>query len=289
MKKYSKVSLLIFTDIIFINLAFILALLLRFDFNVDSQEFSRYLSIYQNWAIFITLIKITVNIVMGLYNSLWEYASIDEVFRVTIAAAFNFALVIMMLYYVQQLLPRSTYLMVFILDIVFLGGTRIFYRALRRLRNSEDGRQFVRRINLKNAVAPTDTRSRVLIIGAGQAGAAIIRELQGNPRSGKQVIGVIDDDPAKIGTRIMGKKVYGSRDSIPWIVKKRDIHEIIIAIPSASKKEIRAIANICEKTGCKTSILPGYIDLIDGKVSIAKLRKVNFEDLFRTGAGIAGY
>src|SRR5690554_889105 len=99
MKKYSKVSLLIFTDIIFINLAFILALLLRFDFNVDSQEFSRYLSIYQNWAIFITLIKITVNIVMGLYNSLWEYASIDEVFRVTIAAAFNFALVIMMLYY----------------------------------------------------------------------------------------------------------------------------------------------------------------------------------------------
>lgn len=279
MKRYLKVSLLIITDVILINLAFVIALLLRFDFNVDSQEFGRYLIIYQNWAFFITVIKIAVNVFMGLYNSLWEYASIDEVFRVSIAAAFNFAAIILLMYYMQQMLPRSAYLIVFILDVLFLGGARIFYRILRRLRSSENGKALAERMNLRNFIAPTEKYSRVLVIGAGQAGAAIIRELRDNPRFGKQVIGVIDDDPTKIGTRIMGKKVLGNRDSIPRIVRKRDINEIIIAIPSASRKEIQAIASICEKTGCKTSILPGYIDLIDGKVSIAKLRKVNFEDL----------
>jgi FlaA1/EpsC-like NDP-sugar epimerase len=279
MKKYLKVSLLIITDIILINLAFVIALLLRFDFNVDSQEFGRYLIIYQNWAFFITVIKIAVNVFMGLYNSLWEYASIDEVFRVSIAAAFNFAAIILLMYYMQQMLPRSAYLIVFILDVLFLGGARIFYRILRRLRSSENGKALAERMNLRNFIAPTEKYSRVLVIGAGQAGAAIIRELRDNPRFGKQVIGVIDDDPTKIGTRIMGKKVLGNRDSIPRIVRKRDINEIIIAIPSASRKEIQAIASICEKTGCKTSILPGYIDLIDGKVSIAKLREINVEDL----------
>lgn len=279
MKKYLKVSLLIITDVILINLAFVIALLLRFDFNVDSQEFGRYLIIYQNWAFFITVIKIAVNVFMGLYNSLWEYASIDEVFRVSIAAAFNFAAIILLMYYMQQMLPRSAYLIVFILDVLFLGGARIFYRILRRLRSSENGKALAERMNLRNFIAPTEKYSRVLVIGAGQAGAAIIRELRDNPRFGKQVIGVIDDDPTKIGTRIMGKKVLGNRDSIPRIVRKRDINEIIIAIPSASRKEIQAIASICEKTGCKTSILPGYIDLIDGKVSIAKLREINVEDL----------
>lgn len=279
MKRYLKVSLLIITDVILINLAFVIALLLRFDFNVDSQEFGRYLIIYQNWAFFITVIKIAVNVFMGLYNSLWEYASIDEVFRVSIAAAFNFAAIILLMYYMQQMLPRSAYLIVFILDVLFLGGARIFYRILRRLRSSENGKALAERMNLRNFIAPTEKYSRVLVIGAGQAGAAIIRELRDNPRFGKQVIGVIDDDPTKIGTRIMGKKVLGNRDSIPRIVRKRDINEIIIAIPSASRKEIQAIASICEKTGCKTSILPGYIDLIDGKVSIAKLREINVEDL----------
>lgn len=279
MKRYLKVSLLIITDVILINLAFVIALLLRFDFNVDSQEFGRYLIIYQNWAFFITVIKIAVNVFMGLYNSLWEYASIDEVFRVSIAAAFNFAAIILLMYYMQQMLPRSAYLIVFILDVLFLGGARIFYRILRRLRSSENGKALAERMNLRNFIAPTEKYSRVLVIGAGQAGAAIIRELRDNPRFGKQVIGVIDDDPTKIGMRIMGKKVLGNRDSIPRIVRKRDINEIIIAIPSASRKEIQAIASICEKTGCKTSILPGYIDLIDGKVSIAKLREINVEDL----------
>jgi FlaA1/EpsC-like NDP-sugar epimerase len=279
MKRYLKVSLLIITDVILINLAFVIALLLRFDFNVDPQEFGRYLIIYQNWAFFITVIKIAVNVFMGLYNSLWEYASIDEVFRVSIAAAFNFAAIILLMYYMQQMLPRSAYLIVFILDVLFLGGARIFYRILRRLRSSENGKALAERMNLRNFIAPTEKYSRVLVIGAGQAGAAIIRELRDNPRFGKQVIGVIDDDPTKIGTRIMGKKVLGNRDSIPRIVRKRDINEIIIAIPSASRKEIQAIASICEKTGCKTSILPGYIDLIDGKVSIAKLREINVEDL----------
>lgn len=123
MKKYSKICILVFTDIFFLNLAFCLALLLRFDFAVDSSEFSRYFSIYVNWAVLITAIKIAINALIGLYNSLWEYAGIEEIFRVGVAAVFGFASVILVMLYLQHMLPRSTYLMVLAFDILFLGGS----------------------------------------------------------------------------------------------------------------------------------------------------------------------
>ena len=107
----------------------------------------------------------------------------------------------------------------------------------------------------------------------------MIKEIDANPDIGKYVVGVVDDNPVKRGTRIVGKKVLGNRDSIGEIVHKHSIDEIIIAIPSGLKKDVQAIASICGETGCKTSILPAYIDLIDGKVSISKLRRVDILDL----------
>jgi len=277
MKKYSKICILVFTDIFFLNLAFCLALLLRFDFAVDSSEFSRYFSIYVNWAVLITAIKIAINALIGLYNSLWEYAGIEEIFRVGIAAFFGFASVILVMLYLQHMLPRSTYLMVLAFDILFLGGSRIGYRFLRGVRSAWNPWLLGRWIF--NGNAGVNKCSRVLIVGAGDAGASMIKEIRQNPGSGKRIIGVIDDNRAKIGTRIAGKKILGDRGFIPAAVKKYGIDEIIIAIPSGTRKDIQAIAGICGETGCKTSILPAYIDLIDGKVSASKLRRVNIEDL----------
>lgn len=277
MKKYSKISILVLTDIVLINLAFIIALLLRFDFAVHSNEFGRYFALYMNWALLITAIKIATNAAMGLYSSLWKYAGIHEVFRVTVAAVLNFTLVILVMLFFAEMLPRSVYLMTFAVDILFLGGTRICYRLLRGIRSSGNVAQVIRRALRESS--GSDRISRVLIIGAGDAGASMIKEIRANPRSGKQVVGVIDDDPAKIGTRIVGKKVLGNRYAIPLVVNKYNIDEIIIAIPSGTRKEVQAIANICGRTGCRTNILPAYIDLIDGKVNISKLRRVNIEDL----------
>lgn len=277
MKKYSKISILILADIVSINLAFIVALLLRFDFTVHSNEFTRYFALYISWVPFVTAIKLAINAALGLYSSLWKYAGIHEVFQVTVVAVLNFTSVILVMFLLQEMLPRSVYLMVFSFDILFLGGTRICYRLFRSIRSSESLGQVIQRALRESS--GSDRISRVLIVGAGDAGASMIKEIRANPRSGKKVVGVIDDDPAKIGTRIVGKKVFGNRYSIPEVVKKHSIDEIIIAIPSGTRKEVQAIANICGKTGCRTNILPAYIDLIDGKVGISRLRRVNIEDL----------
>ncbi len=277
MKKYSIIGVLIFADIILINLTFIFALLLRFDFAVHSNEFGKYLTIYTNWAIFITVIKIAVNGAMGLYSSLWRYAGTHEVSRVCVAATIGFASVVLVMLYFEQMLPRSVYLITFAFDIIFLGGSRIAYRMLRSFHNSGG----IRRLAtwLLHGGSSANRPSRVLIVGAGDAGASMVKEIRNNPQSKKHVVALVDDDPAKLGNGIAGKKVLGNRDAIPSLVKKYNIDEIIIAIPSGSRKAVQAIANICGKTGCKTNILPAYIDLIDGKVSISKLRGINIEDL----------
>ncbi len=262
MKKYSKIVLLLIADAVLINLAFISALLLRFDFAAHSHEYDRYVEVFVNWAIVITAIKLIINSIMGLYSSMWKYAGINEVFRVCGAALLGFSSVMSLMFYFDQMLPRSVYLMTLALDILFLGGLRIGYRLLRSLRSSGEMRPL-----------------RVLVIGAGDAGASMIKEIRDNPQSRKQVIGVVDDNPSKAGTRIVGKKVLGNRDAIPSLVKKHRIDEIIIAIPSGTRKDVQAIASICGNTGCRTSILPAYIDLIDGKVNISKLRRVSIEDL----------
>ena len=146
MKKYSIIGILVFADIILINLAFIFALLLRFDFVVHSDEFGRYLTVYANWAVFITVIKIAVNGAMGLYSSLWKYAGTHEVFRVCVAAIIDVSSVVLVMLYFEQMLPRSVYLMTLAFDILFLGGSRIGYRMFRSVRHSGDIRRLPGRI-----------------------------------------------------------------------------------------------------------------------------------------------
>ncbi len=277
MKKYSKIAALVLTDIIFINLAFVVALMLRFDFEMRSAQFNQYLNVYANCIFMITAIKVIANFVMGLYSSLWRYAGVEEISRVCITSALGSAAVILVMLYFEQRLPRSIYIMTFMFDIIFLGGSRIGYRLLRSLKHVRNiGILLSQRIKGDFSYKK---HSRVLIVGAGDAGASMIKEIALNPNAGKKVIGVIDDDKAKRRTTIAGKKVLGNRSDIPDIVNKYSIDEIIIAIPSASRKEIQHIANICGNTGCKTSILPAYIDLIDGKVNISKLRRVEIDDL----------
>ncbi|GAB1475862.1 nucleoside-diphosphate sugar epimerase/dehydratase [Bacillota bacterium] len=277
MKKYSKIVVLVFTDVILINTAFILALLLRFDLNTHSPELMKYLAVYAKWSLLITVLKVAANAIIGLYSSLWEYASIDELIRVFITASFGFLSAVLTMIYFEQTLPRSIYIMVFVLDILFLGGSRLGFRLLRSIQRAGS----IGQLNIQRLTGADKRRkqSRVLIIGAGDAGASMIKEIDANPAVCKRVVGVIDDNPAKIGTRIVGKKVLGNRDKIRKIALKYRIDEIIIAIPSGSRKEVQAIAAICGDTGCKTSILPAYIDLIDGKVSISKLKRVDIADL----------
>ena len=259
MKK--KNFILIILDIVLINLAYILALYLRFDGNIPQL----FMETYINNVIAISLIKIIVFYFFKLYKSIWKYASIDEMIDIVLASIVANALAMAYMTLTQVNMPRSIYLMAPILDMAFIGGIRFSYRALSRVKNGTP----------KNLVGC----KRILIVGAGSAGAMIIKELRNHRTLRSIPVAILDDDLKKKDQNINGVPILGNRKDIPRICKEENIDEIIIAIPSANKKEIREIVNETRKTKCKTKIVPGMYELIDGQVSIKEIRDVEIEDL----------
>lgn len=258
-KKIRKLYLIIL-DIVLINIAFYIALYLRFEGVIEEQ----YLQVYLQNAIAITIIKVIVLDYFKLYKSLWEYASIEELAKIVIAAIVSNTAVISYLVIKQAHLPRSVYILTAMLDIFLIGGIRFSYRAFRK----------VKRYDLSR-----NDEKRVMVIGAGDAGAMIIKELKNHTELNSKPVAIIDDDMKKEGQNINGVPILGQRYDILSISIKKKIDEIIIAMPSASKEIIREIVDECKRTKCKLKIVPGMYELIDGKVSIQKIRNVQIEDL----------
>jgi FlaA1/EpsC-like NDP-sugar epimerase len=150
------------------------------------------------------------------------------------------------------------------------------YRFVRSFRNPGSFNSFVLRVGRKDLIGGSVTK--VMIVGAGEAGASMINEIKSHHEYGKKVVVAIDDDPVKQGHRICGVKVAGGQTEIKHAVRKYGVDEVIIAIPSANKKVIQSIVDECKRTRCKIKILPSLIDLINDKVSISKLRDVDIED-----------
>lgn len=259
-------ALLVIGDIFLINVSFYVAFLIRFDGRVLSNSIAmNYFNLYLNNIVILTLIKVIVFYDFGLYNSLWRYASIEELLKVITTSFFASAAVLSYTMIVQQHLPRSIYILAFLLDVLLIGGLRFSYRMLSFVK----GRNFLGRNNIK----------RVMIVGAGQAGAMVIKELKNHPELRSKAVVVMDDDPYKLGRHINGVPVKGDRYAIEKIAQDLDIDEIIISIPGAKKTELKGIVEECSKTLCKLKTLPGIYELIDGKVSIKKIRDVDIEDL----------
>ena len=259
--KRKRVLLLVFLDVLWINLAYILALHLRFDGKIDIIYLHR---LMEHMGI-ILLIKLFIFYLFKLYGSLWKYASVDEMIEVVGASIISNILVTFYMNLVQAGIPRSIYFMVPIIDMAFVGGSRFFYRIVRRIRFGV--------LKIDNSC------KRVLIVGAGAAGSLVIKELRNHENLKSRAVAIVDDDPLKKKQSINGVPVMGNRKNIVDICKEEDIDEIIIAIPSANKEDIKDIVNECKKTKCKTKILPGVYELINEKVSISKIRDVEIEDL----------
>ena len=160
MKAYGRKTILIVTDIALINLALYIALLLRFDGKIMPQ----YITIYKETFIILSMIKIATYGVLGLYKSLWSYASIDELIQVFFATATETLLCFLYGQYFNVRMPRTVYLISWLITFIFIGGSRLSYRILRRLNN------FV-----KN---DTTNLTRVMVIGAGEAGSMVIKEMK---------------------------------------------------------------------------------------------------------------
>jgi len=258
--------LLVFFDIIAIHLSFILAFAIRFDGDfIYGVQSAKYFDIYVKYALMFTLIKLISFYILGLYRSLWRYASIEELEQILVASFTANAAVLSYTFIIQQNLPRSIYILTFLWDMILIGGIRFSYRAAKRFPGKGIGQR--------------RGRKRILIVGAGQAGALVIKELRAHEELDSVPVALVDDDSSKIGKKINGVPVLGNRYDIRKISIEEKIDEIIIAIPSSSKKEIRAIVEECSRTKCKLKIVPGIYELLDGKVSIKQIRDVQIEDL----------
>lgn len=263
---YRKIIYLLFwliVDVVLINISIFSAYWLRFDGQVQESI----ILIYKNSFIFITIIKICIFYYFGLYKSLWRYASIRELFTIGIASIIANSLVMAYIYIMNHPIPRSIFIIACILDIGLIGISRLTYRIFRRYIKE-------RLVSIRNA-----NKKRVLIYGAGDAGAAVLRELKNHKELNSLPVAFIDDNVNKVNTKINGVPVLGTRNNLLNIVKKKKIEEIIIAMPSASRKDIRGIIELCQQSSCNLKILPGVFELINGNVSIKELRDIKIEDL----------
>ncbi len=285
MKRISKVVMLMLGDACCIIFAYILALLMRFEFIVTNSQFVSYLDVFIGAALGLVAVKLATYWVGGLYNSLWKYAGSEELVKVLFVTGIGNALAITYLQFSQQYLPRGVNGMVLLIDIILIGGLRMGYRMIREYIypgkfNVTHGRKDKSvQESMRETVMGGSDYIRVMMVGAGDAGASMIKEIKLHPEYRKKIVVAIDDDKNKQGSRILGVKIAGGRRDIRRIARKYGVDEIIIAIPSAQQSEIRDIAEECSKTRCKVQILPGLIDLINETVTINKLRDIDIEDL----------
>ena len=253
---------LIVIDIAFVNIAFLMAFYFRFNFTVPNFE----ITFYKSNAIIITAIYIVILYLFKLYKSLWIYASIDEfMFAIggcvsaTIASIGYFA-------FTNKAYSLSIVILAGIFSTAFIVGFRMSFRIMRRYLALLDRKQHI------------DSK-RIMIIGAGQAGTTVIKEMKMNTELDYNPVVLIDDDRNKQGSYIAGIKVAGNRNSIEEIARKYEIHEVIIAIASLNNKNKKELLDICMKTGCKVKVIPSISEIIDGKVTLNKIRDVHIEDL----------
>ena len=264
MRKYLLPMFLASLDIISVILAAFISIYLRFDSNKIPANYLSLLISYMPLTVVIYLISFYL---FKLYGRIWRYASATELIAIVMANIAASTAWYFISLYIGAVLPRSLYVFTGLLLILFIGGSRLSLRFYSYVMNKPKYRQIQRKKN------------KVLIIGAGDAGAMLLREIERYHIANRQVVGFIDDDKNKTGKILLGVKVLGTRNELVKIAAEKGIDEIIIAMPSVKGKEIKAIISICKQTNCKLTILPGLYEIIEGKVSISQLRPVDIEDL----------
>lgn len=255
---------LVIYDIFAVNVSYLAALFFRFDMHISSIP-PEYLHAFIKFAPIYTIFSLFVFHILRLYNSLWQFASFDELNRIIISSIFTtfFQAAFMTILMIQM--PISYYVFGAFLQFAMIVGIRFSYRYIKLERN--------RRYNNQAAV------HNVMIIGAGAAGKTILREMRNSQGMSGKACCVIDDNPNKWDRTMEGVPVVGGRDSIMNAVKTYNIDRIMFAIPSASTEDKRDILNICNETKCELKSLPGIYQLANGEVSLSKMKAVNVEDL----------
>lgn len=259
-----RLRYLILIDAVCVLLAVLMAFVIRYEALIRVWPYVR-----RNWPLFLLAptVRVSTYLAYRLYRRLWRYASVEELKAIILAGLTGSVVIwvadmfVMPLLRANHIASRSVLLLETVLSVGALGVTRLVLRLMQRRMTREDA------LRLKAFVEHPE---RVLIVGAGDAGVMILRELGANPHLGMQVVGFVDDDQDKQGVAVHGVSVLGTRTAIPDLARRLRIDHVIIAMPTAPGKSIREIRAICESAGLRVQIVPGIYELLGGRCRSAR-------------------
>ncbi len=265
-KLFYRRTYLIIYDIISVVFSSYIAVLIRYEFHLDTVP-EHFLTPINRFLPVNILLTLLIFYIFRLYHSLWAFAGETELQNLVVSCAISAVLNSVGLQFFkvsEQPVPKSYYFLYMFVLISMMFASRFSYRFLRSQKHKQQ--------NKKNGIS-------VMVIGAGEAANVIIKEIVNSNFSTMVIRCIIDDDKGKWGRYIQGIKVAGGRDRIIECADLYDIDEIIVAMPSISRSELRKILEICKETNCKLRSLPGMYQLVNGEVNVSKLRDVEVEDL----------
>ena len=265
-QRRQRVCIVAILDIICIAVSFFFGLLVRYEFSFSAIP-EQFLACYSTMILPWIVLSLLIFAAVGLYKSIWSFVSIDELFRIMMAYICLGIVCLVLVFALPVKMPLSYYVLGMLFSFICTVGLRFSYRFLRQLL-----------IEIQNRRGPRAAKN-VMIIGAGEAGRALIREIANRNMTNLRVVCMIDDNPAKAGRILEGIPIVGSREIIPAAVSKYNVKKIIYAIPNSSGQTKKEILDICSKTGCDIQVVPGMFQLVNGEVKVGNLRNVEVQDL----------
>ncbi|MDY6838811.1 MAG: nucleoside-diphosphate sugar epimerase/dehydratase [Thermodesulfobacteriota bacterium] len=261
--------IMLLVDALLLATSYYAAYYLRFDGSIPANFFASWM----HTVAWIVPLKLACFMVFGMYSGMWRYTSVQDLENLAKACLASSAMIVLALLITVRFhgFPRSVFVMDILLTFFLVGGLRLGIRLYFHRKDTSSRIPFLR--------SHHDHARRLLIIGAGDAGEKTLRELRDNPRLSYRVVGFIDDDPKKMGRAIHHLPVLGNVESLPQVAEKYRADEVLIAVPSATGKQMRRIVEACEASGLPYKTLPGMGELINGHVSIKALRDVDYRDL----------
>lgn len=266
----------IFLDGALLAFALVLSTVIRLEGQINSgiDRFVWYEQLFKILPI-VVLIQVTILIISGSYRRFWRYTTINDLIFLSRSLLFSSFLLLIPRFLGMS--PREGNVFAlsfgvlaidFLLAIILLSSVRLLRYYLIEQRNIKN--------RLKNF---SETQKKALVIGAGEAGIEVIKSIQSHPETGLKVFGILDDNPSKHGMMIENKKVFGPIGDVKYYVSEFDVDNIIIALPSLKRAELKEIYNLCSQTGADIRTIPGVDQLAGGKVSVEQIRKLSMEDL----------
>ena len=251
---------LLLIDAIILAVMPIMAVLLRFEGEIPAAEFD----IIRTGLPWMVLLSLAVFYFYGMYHRIWHYARMRDLIAIVGAVTLSQAAIFILTVLLSIAIPRSVMIITWLLDLGAIGASRLMFK-----------------INLDLVTESKGGRENLLIVGAGDAGAMLARELEQNDAATISIVGFVDDDEKKQKGRLAGFPILGTTRDLPSVVRKHKIDTIVIAIPSADGDAVRRIDRQCRKTGANVRIMPGIYEMISGEAGMGELREIRLEDLLR--------